>query len=151
MRGQWQTVAQGTSLWDLQQTIADMELPKGSRMRIQMDTGFPWVFDLAGAELAFKPFVPSGMDLVDVWGEGNQGIVELESDPIWLAAALAFIKAHWLAIIIAGFVLTAIIAFIRIMVWLVVPSPVPVPALAWIAILALGAYALFQRRAKAET
>jgi len=58
MDGQWQTVAQGTSLLDLRETISDMQLPKGSRMRIQMDTSLPWLFDMAGAELAFLPFIP---------------------------------------------------------------------------------------------
>jgi len=112
----WKVAAEGASFSELEQTIADMELPKGTRMRVIMDTPVSWVFDMAGAELAFKPFVPDGMELIDVYGEGGQGIVEMEADPAWLVVTLAFIKAHWLAIIIAGFVLALIVQFIRVMI-----------------------------------
>ncbi len=112
----WQVAAQGVSFSELAQTIADMELPKGTKMKVVMDTSVPWAFDMAGAELAFKPFVPDGMDLIDVYGEGGQGIVEMEADPAWLVATLVFIKAHWLAIAIAGFALALIVQFIRVMI-----------------------------------
>jgi len=121
----WQMVAEGVSIFELEQRVADMELPKGSKMRVIMDSPFWWVFDVAGAELVFRPFMPSGMDLIDVYGENGKGYVDMEADPAWLVATLAFIKAHWLAIIIAGFVLTAIVSFIRIMVEVVTaPSPI---------------------------
>ena len=123
----WQMVAEGVSIFELEQRVADMELPKGSKMRVIMDSPFWWVFDVAGAELVFRPFMPSGMDLIDVYGENGKGYVDMEADPAWLVATLAFIKAHWLAIIIAGFVLTAIVSFIRIMVE-VVTAPSPIPA-----------------------
>lgn len=146
----WQTVAQGINITELQQTVADMELPKGTRMKVVMDLKMPlgWAFDMAGAELAFKPFVPTGMKLIDVYGEGSQGIVEMEADPAWLVAVLAFIKAHWLAIIIAGFVLTVIIAFIPVIAWIVAPTPVPIPAIAIVAVAALIIYGLSHKKVK---
>ncbi|GAJ08950.1 unnamed protein product, partial [marine sediment metagenome] len=109
---QWEVAAEGTNIWDLESTIGELELPKGSRIKVVMDLKLPlgWAFDVAGAELIFKPFTPDGTTLVDVYGEGSQGIVELEADPVWLIPVLAFIKAHWLALTIAGFLLTAIIA-----------------------------------------
>jgi len=115
---QWETVAQGMSLSDLQSTIGEMELPKGTKMKVVMDLKAPvgWAFDFIAAEWLMKPFVPDGMDLVDVYGEGSQGIVEMEADPAWLLAVVAFIKAHWLALTIAGFALALIISFISISV-----------------------------------
>ncbi|MBU2556128.1 MAG: hypothetical protein KKF98_16885 [Bacteroidetes bacterium] len=123
----WQTVAEGASLGELKSTVGELKLPKGSKVRVVMDTWEAWAFDAPGAELVFRPFVPDGLNLVDVWGESGKGIVEMEADPAWLLAILAFIKAHWLAIIIAGFVLTVIVSFIRIMVE-VVAAPTPIPA-----------------------
>ncbi len=136
----WKLAAQGVSFSELEQTIADMELPKGSKMRITMDTSMPWVFDMAGAEWAFKPFVPDGMDLIDVYGEGGQGIVEMEADPAWLLAALAFIKAHWLAITIAGFALALLVQFIWVMIELPAAALPPIWLLvgAAVAVLVLG-------------
>ena len=123
---QWRIVAEGVSLSDLEATVADMELTKGTQIRVVMDTWAPWAFDIAGAELVFKPFIPEGLDLVDVYGEGGQGIVDMEADPAWLVAMLAFIKAHWLAITIAGFILVAIISFIRVMIKLPAVAQIPI-------------------------
>ena len=123
---EWQTVAQGTNIWNLEATVADMNLIKGTKVRIVMDTWASWAFDMAGAELVFNPFVPDGLDLVDVWGESGKGIVELEADPAWLLVMLAFIKAHWLAITIAGLVLSAIITFIVVMVKLPAAAQIPI-------------------------
>ena len=120
----WQTVAEGASITELKQLVSDMELPKGSKVRVVMNTPVPWLFDVAGAELAFRPFIPDGLDLIDVYGEDDKGIVDMEADPAWLIAVLAFIKAHWLAIIIAGFVLTVIVSFIRVMVEVATASSV---------------------------
>ena len=122
----WKTVAEGTSISNLEQTIADMELRKGTRIRVVMDTWAPWVFDVAGAELVFKPFVPDGLDLVDVWGESGQGIVEMEADPAWLAAVIVFIKAHWLAITLAGLALATIISFISIIIKVPTVAQIPI-------------------------
>lgn len=133
---QWTTVAQGISLADLAATVSDMELPKGTKMRVVMDLKYPvaWAFDVAGAELLFRPFVPEGMTLVDVYGEGSQGFIDMEADPAWLLTTLAFIKAHWLAITIAGFTLALLISFIYIAIK--VPAIVQIPI--WLIIGAIG-------------
>lgn len=123
---QWQIVAEGTSIFNLESTIGQMELPKGTKIRVVMDTWAPWIFDIGGAELAFKPFIPEGLDLIDVYGEGGQGIVDMEADPAWLLAVVAFIKAHWLAITIAGLLLATIISLITIMVKVPAVAQIPV-------------------------
>lgn len=127
----WQVVAEGTNIWDLESTIGELELPKGSKIKVVMNLILPlgWAFDTAGAELIFKPFTPEGATLVDVYGEGSHGIVEMKADPVWLVAALAFIKAHWIAITIAGFVLTAIIATIIVLVKIAVAPALPTAAI----------------------
>lgn len=137
---QWVTVAEGTNLLDLTQTVADMELIKGTKIRAVIDLTLPlgWAFDVAGAELIFQPFMPEGVDLVDVYGEGSKGYVDMEADPVWLVAFLAFLKAHWLAITIAGLALTAIIAFITILVKFPVVAQVPI----WLILGAVAGVAL---------
>lgn len=129
---QWIEAAEGTSLWDLKEKFQDFELKKGDKMKVVMNLKgpFEWVFDLAGAELVFKPFVPDGMDLVDVYGENGQGIVEMEADPAWLLLVLAFIKAHWVAIAISGFLLTALIASVIVLVKIGKVPELPVAAIA---------------------
>ena len=52
---EWQVVAQGTSLFDLESTIGQMELTKGTKIRVVMDTWATWAFDKGGAEWKFKP------------------------------------------------------------------------------------------------
>ena len=123
---QWQTVAQGTSIFDLESTIGQMELIKGTKVRVVMDTWAPWLFDVAGAELVFRPFVPDGLELIDVYGESGQGIVDMEADPAWLLAVLVFLKAHWVAITIVGFALVAIISFITVMVQVPAVAGIPI-------------------------
>jgi hypothetical protein len=113
---QWKTVATGASLNDLESTIGELQLPKGTPMKIYMDTPVSWAFDAFGAELLFKPYVPDGMELVDVYEENGRGVVEMEADPAWLLAVVAFIKAHWLAIVIAGFVLSFIVSAVIVSV-----------------------------------
>lgn len=125
----WQVVGEGASLSDLDAIVGDMELSKGTRVRVVMDLKVPigWAFDVWGAELIFNPFVPDGMEMVDVYGEGSQGIIEMEADPVWLVAMLTFIRTHWIAITIAGFVLAAVILFIRVAVE--VPTMIAFPFL----------------------
>lgn len=130
----WVMAAEGSSFSNLQATIEDMELPKGAKVRVVMETRLPWVFDMAGAELVVKPFVPEGMDLVDVWGEGNTGIIEMEADPAWFLAVLAFIKVHWLAITLAGIALWALVSFIQVMVKMPPVAQIPI----WLIAGALG-------------
>ncbi len=143
----WQAVAQGVNLWDLKSTVGELELPKGSQLRIEMDLKLPlgWAFDAAGAEFIFEPFTPAGMELVDVYGEGSRGIVEMEADPAWLLAVLAFIKLHWVSILIASFLLAAIIVMITVLVKIAVAPTLPVAAIAIVGgLILLGV--LLQRR-----
>ena len=69
---------------------------------------------VAGVEAIFQARVPEGLTVIDVYGEGSKAIIEMEADPVWLVAFLGFIKAHWLAIMIGGLTLIALIAFMRI-------------------------------------
>ncbi len=142
---EWQVVAQGTSLFDLESTIGQMELTKGTKIRVVMDTWAPWAFDMGGAELIFKPFIPDGVDLIDVYGEGGQGIVEVEADPIWLVAMVAFIKAHWVAITIAGFILAAIISLITVMVKVPAVAAIPIMLIVGAALGVIGLTLLASR------
>lgn len=113
---EWQTVAEGAHFWDIKQLVADRELPKGTKIRVVLDTpGFDWLFDMVGAELVFLPVVPKGMDLVDVWGENGQGIVEMEADPAHLGAIILGLPV-WAWLLLGLFTLAAIVAFIVVMV-----------------------------------
>lgn len=116
----WTTVAEGTSLDTLKQLVADVELGKGTPIRFEMTLNTPvaHLFDLAGAELIFKPQMPEGLDLLDVYSPDNQYqvVIDCEADPVHLLAIVAFVKAHWLAISLIsigivfalGFLVTAI-------------------------------------------
>lgn len=148
----WQKVAEGVNLWDLRSTVGELELPKGSRLRVEMDLKMPlgWAFDVAGAEGVFRPFTPEGMKLIDVYGEGSRGIVEMEADPAWLLAFLAFIKVHWVAILIASLVLGAIVAMITVLVKIAAAPTLPVATLAIIGgLVLLGVMLLPGRRREA--
>lgn len=145
---EWIIAAEGTSIWDLESTVGELSLPKGSRIKVVMDLRLPlgWAFDMAGAESLFKPFAPGGTKVIDVYGEGSTGIVEMEADPVWLLGFLAFIKAHWIAIMIAGFVLTVIIMSIIVLVKIAVAPALPIAAIAIIGALAIGGIILVGRR-----
>lgn len=143
----WQTVAQASNLNELEALVEDLELPKGTRMRVIIDLKLPlgWAFDFVAAEWLAQGFVPSGMNLIDVWGEGSQGIIELESDPVWLVAALTFIKAHWLALTLAGFALWLIVSSIIITIKLPALLQAPFWLLAGAAIGIVGLTILSRR------
>jgi len=141
----WKTVAEGMSLSDLEQTVADMELPKGTKVRVVMDTWAPWAFDFALAEPVFRPFVPGGLELLDVWGEGGQGVVEMEADPAWLIATIIFIKTHWLAITLAGLALAVLISFITVLIKVPAAAQIPVALLAGVALGIVGLIILTRR------
>lgn len=134
---EWITVAESTNLWDLESTIGEMSLPKGTKMRVTLSLNTPlgWAFNASGAEYLFAPLTPDGMILKDVSGEGSEAYIDLESDPAWLVATIAFIAAHWLAILIAGLVLTTIISFIVIAIK--VPAILQIPF--WLILGAAGA------------
>ncbi len=131
----WVKVAEGTNFTDLQSLIADQELTKGTKLRCVIETNLP------GAAVAFDIApnwgwpAPEGMFVVDIWGEGgilgSTGVVELESDPAWFAAVLAFMKAHWVAIVIASVVLGAIVIGITVFM---LESEAIVDIVKWVAI-----------------
>jgi len=130
---QWITVAEGIKFDELEQLVADMNLPKGTEILVAMKTPMPWLFDVAGAELAFKPFVPEGVDLIDVYGEGEYAYARMEADPIHVVPLLLAI-AKWTAIAIAaGVLLATIISFIYIMVKVPAGAAIPVAVIFGIA------------------
>lgn len=147
----WKTVAAGTSLSDLESMVADMELTKGTRVRVIMEAGWwDWLFNAAGAELVFGAYVPEGMEMVDVWGEDGQGIVEMKADPAWLLAVLAFISAHWVAIAIAGIVVATIVAFCYVMILIVSLMTGSLPWLLGGSLLLVGVW-MWSKRARSPT
>lgn len=143
----WIKVAEGTSLTNLSAVVQDMEFPKGTKMRVVMHApGYHWLFDMAGAELVFKPFTPTGWDILDVYGEDGKGFVDMEADPAWLLVTLAFIKAHWIALTIAGFALALIISLVVIFVKVPAVAAIPVALLVGAAAGILGLVLLTRRR-----
>lgn len=141
----WIEVARSSNIWDLQSVIGDIELPKGTRMKITMETPVSWAFNVAGAELAFSPFIPDGMDMIDVYEENGQGIVELEADPAFLVPVLAFIAANWQGILIAGLLLAT--AVIMIVVTIKTSSAIfEIPNMVWIIGVGVLAYILLKPR-----
>ena len=112
----WELVGEGQSFDDFKLLVADRQLPKGARVKFTMDVMWPagYAFDLAGVEHIFKMTMPEGIKLIDVYGEsGSKGVVEGEATSPWLGAVLAFVKAHWVAIIIGGFVLYLVLTNIK--------------------------------------
>ncbi len=116
--GEYQVVAQATSLAGLKNVLTTMKLNPGDKVLVTMDLKLPmgWAFDAAGAELLFKPLMPDHMNLIDVWGEDSVGYVEMEATSPPLAAVLAFISNHWLAILIAGAVIAALVFLVTVSV-----------------------------------
>ncbi len=92
----WRLLAESDSIDTLgDDVIEDMELPKGTRVRITMDLILPvgYFFDLPGAEYIFRPIMPEGVDLIDVHSKGAWGVVvEGEVDPAWLIPLLTSVK-----------------------------------------------------------
>lgn len=111
----WVKAAQGTSPDKLRALIGDRELPKDTPVRWVLDFKVPGIaraMDLWGAESIFRPFVPDGLDLVDVYEKGGKGYVDMKADPAWLLAVVGFVKAHWLGIAIAGFLIATVVKLI---------------------------------------
>ncbi|MBA7620266.1 hypothetical protein ES703_27612 [subsurface metagenome] len=114
----WKTVAEGKSIDELVATVGNFELKKGTKIRFEMDLNMPvaFVFDLAGVEHLFSI---DGVDIKDVYGEGLwKAVIEAEADPAWLVAILAFIRAHWIAIVIGGIILYTLISAVRMLVFI---------------------------------
>lgn len=122
MAKQWYLAGEADSFDSLEALIADHELQKGDRVRVEMKLKTPvaQAFDIVPN--SWCP-APAGMSVVDIWGTGwpvpwseNWGYVELEADPAWLVAVFAFMKAHWVALVIAGVALWWLLA--KIKVWI---------------------------------
>ena len=121
----WQVVAQGTNIWNLSSTVGEMHLPHGSEIAVIMDLKLPIgsLFNTGAADWLAEKFVPDGLEFVDAYGSGSQGTIKFKADPAWLLAVLAFISAHWLALTVAGVLLTAVIISIIVMVKIAVAPP----------------------------
>jgi hypothetical protein len=114
--GEYQQIAVVTNLASLKNVFTNIQLQSGDRVRLKIDviSPFGYLFNLAGAELAFSPLMPDHMNLVDVWGEGNSGYIEMEATSPPLAAVLGFIADNWLGVAIAGVVLGTILIAISV-------------------------------------
>ena len=135
----WKTVAQGRSLDELAATVKDFELTKGTKIRFELDLNMPvsFLFDVAGIEHLFSI---EGVDITDVYGEGwSRGVIEAEADPAWLAAIVAWVGAHWVAIAIGGILLYTVVSFLRMLV-----DVLPPPALVKWAVIGMGLYLGYQ-------
>ena len=143
----WTVAAKGTSFSDLSATIQDLELPKGTKMKVVIDLTVPvgGMFNWAVADWIAEKATPDGMIFVDAYGDGSQGIVEMKSDPAFLLAVLAFIKAHWVALVIAGFFLYLIIKLIQVLIEVAVKFPdIWIPIAIGLAL--LGVYYLTKKK-----
>jgi len=119
----WKKVAEGNSFDTLEPFVSDRELQKGQRVQVRIQTTLPGAsagFDIC-PNWGFP--APEGMKVVDVWGIGGpldtDGIVEMEADPAGLGVVIAFIRAHWLAILIAGAALYLIVRYLAVFIWII--------------------------------
>lgn len=114
----WRTVAQGTTLETLEATVADREFGKGVpvRLRFTLNQPLAHLFDMAGAEQACVSLIPEGLTIKDVYSPDNtyEVIIDCESDPVWLVALVAFVKAHWLALVLTAIGLTVALGLLII-------------------------------------
>lgn len=112
----YKEVATVTSIPDLKNVITNYHLQSGDRLRLKMDviSPFGYLFNLTGAELAFNPLMPDHINLIDVWGEGDSGYIEMEATSPWLGPVLAFMGEHWMGVVVAGVVIALIIVAISI-------------------------------------
>lgn len=122
-------LAEGRSFNTLQ-VLQDGRLKPGSEVQFRLDLlnipGAERPFDFFGAEAAFRPFMPAGLEVIDVSGErdseGPFGLVQarVSADaevsglilPV-VAAVVGFVAAHWAAIAIGGAILATIVIGIR--------------------------------------
>ncbi|MBA7559163.1 hypothetical protein ES708_00777 [subsurface metagenome] len=111
------TIAEGTAIGKLESTVGDFSLPSGTPVWAIIDLTLPvaYLFNLPGVEALFQTQT-KGMVVKDVHSEGaSRVIVEMEAaSPVWWMAALLFIKAHWVLILISGLLIAALTAFIRL-------------------------------------
>ncbi len=111
------TIAEGTAIGKLESTVGDFSLPSGTPVRAVIDLTLPvaYLFNLPGVEALFQTQTKD-MVVKDVHSEGaSRVIVEMEAaSPVWWMAALLFIKAHWVLILISGLFIAALTTFIRL-------------------------------------
>jgi len=112
----WVTVAEGTTFEMLGQARpAEVELPKGTPIRVVMELSQPaaFAFNTPGAEAIFRPVMPDGMELVDVHSEGwSTVIIEMRADPAFLVPLVAFVAAHWVGLSLAAIGLMVALGFL---------------------------------------
>lgn len=123
-------LATGRSFDDLK-ALRDGTLKPGSELRIRLDLinvpGIERPFDLAGAEGVFQTVLPAGLEILDVSGEsdadGRFGLIRtrvLQDAQVSslvlpvVAGVVAFVAAHWFAIVIGASVLATIVVGISI-------------------------------------
>lgn len=112
-------MASGATPDKLRALVGDRELPKDTPVKWELDFKIPGIarlLDLWGAESIFRPFVPPGLELVDVCERGGKGVVGMKVSGTWLLAIIAFARAHWAAILIGGFLITVAVRLITMFV-----------------------------------
>jgi len=150
----WVTVAQGTTFEMLGQARpADVELPKGTPIRVVMELSQPvaFAFNMAGAEAIFRPAMPDGMELVDVHSAGlSTVVVEMRADPAWLLPLVAFVAVRWVGLSLAAIGLMVALGFLIAVVKVEAPEEL-FEALAapkkWIALALIAVAAIVGLRA----
>jgi hypothetical protein len=156
----WQTVAQGETFDGLEQLVADRTLKKGQQVRVVMDSpGYDWVWDAFGAEQVMSTQIPDGFEIVDVYGEGGKGYVDMvvvetgtsriagvSALPALIPLILAIAKWATIAIVV-GFFLYLIVQFIRVLVWVSSPEGLPFLLIAGLVAGAAGIVWIARKRA----
>lgn len=140
------TVAEASSFDELKEIMPRLQIPKGERVRFVMELSQPSApaFDLVGAELIFRPLMPEGLTLIDVYGIGwTTAVVECEADPVWLPAVGAFLLAHWKALSLVAIGIALALGFLIVAIRVDVTKAIEAaPEVAkWVAI-GLGAVAV---------
>jgi len=111
------TIAEGTAIDKLESTVGDFSLPKGTPVRAIIDLKLPlaYLFNLPSVEALFQAQTKD-MVVKDVHADGASRVIvvmEAASPAFWLAV-LAFIKAHWVLILVSGFLVALLTTFIRL-------------------------------------
>ena len=113
----YMTIAEGNAINKLESTVGDFSLPKGTPVRAIIDLKLPiaYLFNLPSVEALFQARTKD-MVIKDVHADGaSRVIVEMEAaSPAFWLVVLAFIKAHWVLILVSGFLLAGLITFIQL-------------------------------------
>lgn len=133
----WKIVGEGKSLSELKVTDFTQRIGAGQKVYVEMRLKSYFgvspeviarAFDLPGTEAAFASSskIPPGMALVDVYGEGDHGVVVLQATegigalPA-VAVVAAFIATNWLrislTILAISVVLAAVVIGVRLLLW----------------------------------